>query len=107
MARARHTTRKVLYPLVPVAVLGAWGVAVRMASRRRHAEDGRLAAIAGEAGSEIDETVRELKDTLRGTSADRVERGIDKAVEKAKARLDRMAAFTKEKLHEAEEKSTK
>lgn len=99
MGTSRHTTRKVLYPLVPVAVLGVWGVAVRMASSRKRTADGRVSSIAGEAAEEIDETTSELKDSLSSTSADRVERGIDRAVERAKARLDRMAASTKEKLH--------
>ncbi|MBD3315054.1 MAG: hypothetical protein GF344_04650 [Chitinivibrionales bacterium] len=103
MHKSHHTTRKVLYPLVPAAVLGAWGIAVRMSTKKRHETDGRVAAVAGEAESEIDETAQELKDSLRGSSIDRVEKSIEKAVDKAKARLDRIAASTKSKLNSIKE----
>jgi hypothetical protein len=86
----------------PAAALGASGLAMSVARKRSnsHADEAneKLTGVTNDVLTEIDDTVSELKSSIWGNSGPKLEKNIDKAVEEAKKRLDKLSSSAHTKL---------
>lgn len=98
--------KKVWYSIIPAMALGIGGI-VAGASRKKHnghsAElEKKLRSVTSKMQGDIEGTLSDVNQSLKGDSVRKLEKNIDKAVEDAKHRLDKLASNAKEELHAIE-----
>jgi len=99
-------TKKIAAALVPIAFIGAAGIAVKMIAGKR---DGLITeqtrAAVRDALRNIETAVTKLKSDIEGKSAVQLRRTVDSAVEITKRKLDQLATEVKNRIRTSAEKA--